>query len=250
MNKNDPVFWIRPGSFQFELRFSWRFYTGQYYLYWGDSSVRELVQGASSVSHIYPKPGAYMLRTADSSSRWLEDAQVVIPPQWKVPVEFGPDPDHPDLYAVRALDPGTGVAHKLRVNWRDGAPDEIQEQWCAGGEVFRRYLAPGTHIVSTYDLSTTAQFHYRDVEVSHDRDPDFTAEVTGREVAVTVTKNSGGGALGISWGDLTLPEPVTGTTATHTFPAAAVNTTYLVQLYRADGSSSTTHPVTIPGGAA
>jgi hypothetical protein len=239
-----------PGTKPWEVHAWWTNAAVGYLIYWGDGEFTQAGPNNKVETHQYPSAGAYMIRARETSGAWMGQAQAVIPKNWDLPVTHGPSTENPALYEVVFGDADTsGFLPRFRVNWRDGAADEIQEAWGIPGGKFTRVLPNGKRTISVYDVMAHNYRHFRDIDINNRTDPEFSLTVdetdTTRRTAVLQLGTDVAKPVRVSWGDLTLSEDVADKVAKHTFPAD-VDDIYLVQVWYADESSTVTKPLTIP----
>lgn len=237
-----------------------------YLMFWGDNTPSESAGPNNAVmTHRYNRPGAYMLEAKELNGKLMGYAQVIVPPNWDMAITHGPSEANPELYEVRFGEvDSTGFMPRFRVNWRDGAPNQIEEKWGIPGDTFTRKLPSGSRTISVYDIFANNYRHYRGINITDVRDPDYKLSRVPDDpertlVSLELTNVQAGKPVTVWWGDQQPPQviadPAPGSTVTHRLdPADDLNGagTFAVEAFYADDRTTRTRieTVTVPFPAA
>ena len=212
---------------------------------WGDGSATENLAPNRWLVHHYETPGGVRVRVRSLGGVLLAESLVVIRTHTEPPVSVRVDPDDPGVLLATVTEDeldGTGILPYYRVQWQLPDISVFTDMWGFPGATVRHRAAPGAHRVRVEDLGTHRDF-ITTVTVD-EPSVAFSLAAEQETVTLTVTKANAGKDLVVAWGDGGLVEPVSGTTATHTYPAPD---TYLVELSYADASDAALQVITVGG---
>jgi len=240
-DRQDPYLWWNVGAHDRQLKARWLFGTQQVIIYWGDGAM-EVIGVGQAVTHDYDHLGGYLLRLREiGPGAWITAAQVIIRGQ-RPPAQLTAHPDDPRTLRLQFGDlDASELMPRWRVFW--AWPDQHHDDvWAPAGGHVDHPVPAGKYLLHVLDLGSK-WFTEIDTEVPP-VDPAVTLTATGREVQLSVDPTSAGAELRVDWGDGSLPEPITGDTASHTYPPADT-TTFVVQVWHVDESSSASHAITL-----